>query len=66
MSLVRDALSVLGIEELVLGVHDACFPSAKGEDVGRGSPNGQGARDLVDYASELGFSGLQLGPQGET
>jgi 4-alpha-glucanotransferase len=66
VSLVKDALAALGIDDLVLGVHDSCFPSAKGEDVGRGTPNGQGARALLDYASELGFTGIQLGPQGET
>jgi 4-alpha-glucanotransferase len=66
LPLVKEALAALGIEDLVLGVHDSCFPSAKGEDVGRGSPNGQGAGGFLDYAAELGFTGIQLGPQGET
>ena len=42
------------------------FPSASGEDIGRGSPYSRGAQELIDFALELGFTGVQLGPQGET
>jgi 4-alpha-glucanotransferase len=63
---IRAALAALGIERLALGVHDASFPSASDEDVGRGSPYGAGARELIGLAAALGFDTLQLGPQGET
>lgn len=62
---VREALRVLGIERLAFGVHDACFPCAPDEDLGRGGPYGEAARDLLAYVAELGFDTLQLGPQGD-
>lgn len=64
-SLLREALRVLGIERLALGVHDACFPCDPSEDLGRGSPYGSLARDVLRFAAELGFDTIQLGPQGE-
>jgi len=64
--LVTAALRALGIERFVLAIHDASFPSASGEDVGRGSPYSRGGRAFADFARELGFDGLQLGPQGQT
>lgn len=64
--LLRDALRALGIERFALGIHDSCFPGAAGEDIGRGTPNGAGARDFLRFARELGFDTIQLGPQGET
>jgi 4-alpha-glucanotransferase len=63
---IRAGLSALGIERLVLAIHDGSFPSTAEEDIGRGSPYGQGARALVELAAGLGFDGLQLGPQGDT
>jgi 4-alpha-glucanotransferase len=42
------------------------FPSAQGEDVGRGSPYARGGRAFLDFAASLGFDGIQLGPQGQT
>lgn len=64
--LMHAARRALGIDELVLTVHDASFPSRADEDTGRGSPYGRGAEDLLAFADGLGFTGLQLGPQGET
>ena len=64
--LVRDALARLGIRRLLLGVHDAAFPSRPGEELGRGTPHADGAADLLALAHRLGFDGLQLGPQGAT
>jgi 4-alpha-glucanotransferase len=64
--LVGAALQALGIERLLLTVHDASFPADDGEDFGRGSPYSFGAARFVDFAQELGFTGLQLGPQGKT
>lgn len=66
MTPIREALRVLGIERLALGVHDACFPCDADEDLGRGTPYGHRAHDLLRFAAELGFDTLQLGPQGET
>lgn len=60
------ALRALGIERFVLAIHDVSFPSAPGEDVGRGSPYSKGGHAFVAFARELGFTGLQLGPQGHT
>ena len=65
-TLSREALAALGVDHLLLAVHDASFPSAAGEDTGRGSPYSRGALELLDYAAELGFTGAQLGPQGQT
>lgn len=64
--LVRGALAALGIEQLVLAIHDVSFPSDPDEDVGRGSPYSAGARRFFAFARRLGFSGVQLGPQGQT
>lgn len=64
--LAHAALRALGIERLVLAIHDASFPSAAGEDIGRGSPYARGGHAFIDFARELGFDGLQLGPQGQT
>ncbi len=63
---VHDALSALGIRNLVLGIHDAAFPSRADEDVGRGSPYSAGAAGFMEFVARLGFGGVQLGPQGIT
>lgn len=65
-ALIRAALKALGVDRFVLGVHDAAFPMLPHEDTGRGSPYSQGASRLLQYAARLGFTGLQLGPQGMT
>jgi 4-alpha-glucanotransferase len=63
---VRQALEVLGIHHLLLGIQDAAFPADAATDVGRGCPASRGAMELLDFVAELGLSGLQLGPQGAT
>jgi 4-alpha-glucanotransferase len=63
---VRDGLHLLGVRRLLLGIHDAAFPGAAHEDVGRGSPCSEGAGALLDLVRALGFDGIQLGPQGIT
>lgn len=65
-ALTHEARRALGIEDLVLVIHDASFPSDPGEDLGRGTPYSCGARRLCAFADGLGFTGLQLGPQGVT
>ena len=64
--LVEAALTALGVRNLVFGIHDQSFPSAEGEDIGRGSPYSEGGRRLLDFIRGLGFNGVQFGPQGET
>lgn len=63
---VRDALRALGVKSLVLGIHDPAFPGVPGDDVGRGSPYSRGAERFFALAARLGFTGVQLGPQGQT
>src|SRR4051794_40245018 len=51
---------------MLLAIHDASFPSDPDEDIGRGSPATRAAARLFTYARGLGFTGIQLGPQGQT
>lgn len=51
---------------MLLAIHDVSFPSDPDEDVGRGSPVTRAAGRLFDFARTLGFTGIQLGPQGQT
>jgi 4-alpha-glucanotransferase len=60
------ARAALGIRSLAFGIHDAAFPAADDEDVGRGSPYAREARRLLEWARAIGFDAVQLGPQGET
>ena len=50
----------------MLAIHDVSFPGRPGEDLGRGSPYTQGGHDFLAFVRELGFDGVQLGPQGQT
>jgi 4-alpha-glucanotransferase len=61
---VTAALEALNIRNLVLSIHDASFPGIPGEDAGRGSPYTEGGRRFLEFIRELGFNGVQLGPQG--
>src|SRR3569623_2732870 len=65
-SALRASREARDVRRLVLAIHDVSFPSAPDEDIGRGSPYGQGARALAALVTALGFDGLQLGPQGAT
>ena len=62
---IKDALKTLGKKNLALIIHGGSFPARKGENTGFGSPNSNGAKDLIDYASGL-FNSIQLGPAGKT
>lgn len=62
---MREALAILGVRRVLLGIHDAAWPAGE-DDVGRGTPYGGGADELLSLARELGFDGVQLGPQGMT
>jgi 4-alpha-glucanotransferase len=63
--LLQQAIKSLGVERLVLSIHDVSFPSRPEEDIGWGSPYSEGGRELLRFVQELGFTGVQLGPQGE-
>jgi 4-alpha-glucanotransferase len=63
-ALIDRAKGGLGVDRLVLAIHDASFPSSPDEDVGRGTPYGAGGEALLRFARELGFDAIQLGPQG--
>ena len=65
-ALVRRALGALGIRRLVLAVHDASLPGDARDDLGRGAPLSAGGLAFLRFVAELGFDGIQLGPQGET
>jgi 4-alpha-glucanotransferase len=60
------ALQLLGIRTLALAIHDASFPMATDEDLGRGTPYGDEAARFLATVRGLGFDAIQLGPQGET
>lgn len=61
-----EAKRQLGIDRLALQIHDASFPSDADEDWGRGSPYSRGAERFFQFAANLGFDTIQLGPQGMT
>jgi len=63
---VQKALKVLGKKNLSMIVHGPSFPDVKAQDVGIGSPNTQGGKEFMLFLSELGFNGVQLGPEGKT
>jgi 4-alpha-glucanotransferase len=63
---IDDGLARLGVRRMLLAIHDASFPADADEDIGRGSPATRAAARLFAYARALGFTGIQLGPQGQT
>lgn len=65
-TLIKQALKRLGIDRFVLSIHDQSFPSFPDEDIGRGSPYSRGGRDFLKFIQQLGFTIVQLGPQGKT
>ncbi len=64
-SAVKDALSLLGKKNFVLAIHEQSFPVLPEEDTGRGSPYSRGGRAFMEFALDLGFTGLQFGPMGQ-
>jgi 4-alpha-glucanotransferase len=63
---VRDALRALDVRNLSLCIHAASFPGDDDEDVGRGAPASRGGLRFLEFVRGLGFTGLQLGPEGMT
>jgi 4-alpha-glucanotransferase len=62
---VARARAALGVERLVLAIHDASFPAGD-DDLGRGTPYSPAGHRFVRFVQQIGFTGLQLGPQGMT
>jgi len=62
---IGEALARLGIDRLVLSIHQASFP-ASDDDVGYGAPASERGRALLAWARQLGFTGVALGPAGIT
>lgn len=54
------------MRRLLLAIHDTSFPADPDEDIGRGSSATKAAERLYAYARSLAFTGIQLGPQGQT
>lgn len=63
---VEQALAILGKKRVLLQIHDPSFPGRSDEDVGRGTPYGTAGAEFARFAKSIGFTGLQLGPQGQT
>jgi 4-alpha-glucanotransferase len=63
---VRDALHALGVRRLTLAIHDGSFPCAPDDDTGRGTPYSSAGVRFLRFVHDLGFNGVQLGPQGQT
>lgn len=63
--LIKDALHVLGKDNLALIIHGGSFPAKDGEDTGFGTFNSEAGHNLIEYASGI-FNALQLGPAGKT
>lgn len=64
--LIAAALAELGVRRMLLAIHDVSFPADPDEDIGRGSPSTRAAQRFLEFAKDLGFTGIQLGPQGQT
>ncbi len=63
---LREGLDKLGVRRLLFAIHDVSFPSDPDEDLGRGSPATRASERLFAYLRSLGFTAIQLGPQGQT
>ena len=63
-ALVRAGLKALGKQDLLLAVHDASFPADPQWDLGRGTPYSAESQRFLGWVTNLGFTGVQLGPQG--
>lgn len=63
---VIKAFEALNKKNFALIIHGASFPSKKGQDVGFGSYNSEGAREFINFLDSMGFNAIQLGPDGKT
>lgn len=62
---ISEALTVLNKKNLSLIIHGVSFPSVAESNVGIGSPNSQGAKNLINFVGGI-FNSIQLGPAGKT
>lgn len=65
LKLIKDALSMLEIKHLSLGIFDQSFPSFPEEEIGWGSPYSEGGIDFLLFAHNIGINTIQFGPQGK-
>lgn len=65
MSDIRDVLRRLGVERLVLSIHQVSFPGGS-DDLGVGTPYSASGHAFLRFVSSLGFTGVALGPSGIT
>src|SRR5262245_37882213 len=63
---IAEALRTLEVDTLLLGIPDRCLPAAPDEDTGAGALDTREGRRFAAWVRALGFTGIQLGPQGET
>ncbi len=61
---INDAKKYLGIENMSMIIHGSCYP-AQSNDMGVGSPFSKAAEELIKFEKLHGFSGNQLGPNGD-
>lgn len=66
LKLIKDALSMLQVKHLSLGIFDQSFPSFPEEEIGWGSPYSEGGIDFLLFAHNIGINTIQFGPQGKT
>jgi len=66
LTLIKDALSMLQIKHLSLGIFDQSLPSFPEEEIGWGSPYSDGGVDFLLFAHNIGINTIQFGPQGKT
>src|SRR5262245_34256027 len=60
---LRAGLTKLGVERFVLGIHASSFPRGAW-DLGYGAPCSREGERVLQFAAQLGFNALQLGPAG--
>jgi len=63
---IQKALKALNKKNLSMIVHGPSFPAVQGQDYGIGSPNTAGGQSFMEFLSDFGFNGIQLGPEGKT
>ena len=63
---IADALAALGKDDLLLGIPDRSFPGDADDDTGAGAPDSRAGRRFLAWVKAIGFTGVQLAPQGET
>lgn len=63
---IQEALKVLNKKNFYMIIHGASFPSAKNKNTGFGTYNSDGAKEFIEFVNNMGFNGLQLGPDGKT